>query len=84
LVGFSALTATILMASGCGGSSSSSDDADSTVVSRGLITGFGSVYVNGIRFHTGGTTFSGSSPSKARKAMMESMVTQLIFPMTTN
>ena len=58
LVGFSALTATILMASGCGGSSSSSDDADSTVVSRGLITGFGSVYVNGIRFHTGGTTFS--------------------------
>jgi hypothetical protein len=46
------------MASGCGGSSSSSDDADSTVVSRGLITGFGSVYVNGIRFHTGGTTFS--------------------------
>jgi molybdopterin-guanine dinucleotide biosynthesis protein len=59
LVGVFALTATILMASGCGGSSSSSDgDADSTVVSRGLITGFGSVYVNGIRFHTGGTQFS--------------------------
>lgn len=59
LVGFSVLAATILMASGCGGSSSGSDgDADSTVVSRGLITGFGSVYVNGIRFHTGDTRFS--------------------------
>lgn len=59
LVAAAILTTTILLASGCGGSSSSSDgDADSTVVSRGLITGFGSVYVNGIRFHTGGTRFS--------------------------
>jgi len=48
----------VLLAGGCGGSSSSSDDPDNTVVSRGLITGFGSVYVNGIRFHTGGTQFS--------------------------
>ena len=53
------LTASILLASGCGGSGGSgSDDADSTVVSRGIITGFGSVYVNGIRFHTGSTKFS--------------------------
>jgi hypothetical protein len=59
LLGASALAATVLFASGCGGSSSSSDrDADNTVVSRGLITGFGSVYVNGIRFHTGSTQFS--------------------------
>ncbi len=58
LIGSSALVAAILLASGCGGSSSSSGDADSTVVSRGLITGFGSVYVNGTRFHTGGTQFS--------------------------
>ena len=58
LVGASALVATVLLASGCGGSSSSSDDADNTVVSRGIVTGFGSVYVNGIRFHTGGTQFS--------------------------
>jgi hypothetical protein len=48
----------VLLTGGCGGSSSSSDDPDNTVVSRGLITGFGSVYVNGIRFHTGGTQFS--------------------------
>ncbi len=59
LAGVTALAATILLSTGCGGSSSSSDgDADSTVVSRGLITGFGSVYVNGIRFHTGDTRFS--------------------------
>jgi len=59
LVGISTLLATIMLASGCGGSSSSSDgDADTTVVSRGLITGFGSVYVNGVRFHTGSTQFS--------------------------
>ncbi len=58
-VGVSALAATVLLANGCGGSSSSSDgDADNTVVSRGLITGFGSVYVNGVRFHTGSTQFS--------------------------
>ena len=36
LVGASALVATVLLASGCGGSSSSSDDADNTVVSRGI------------------------------------------------
>lgn len=58
LVGASVLVAAVLLAGGCGGSSSSSDDPDNTVVSRGLITGFGSVYVNGIRFHTGGTQFS--------------------------
>ena len=41
---------------GCGGSSSSGDDAD-PVVSRGVITGFGSVYVNGRRYETDGTRF---------------------------
>jgi len=58
LIGVSTFVAAVLLAGGCGGSSSSSDDADNTVVSRGLITGFGGVYVNGIRFHTGGTQFS--------------------------
>lgn len=52
------LTAVLLGGCGGGSSSSSDDDADTTVVSRGLITGFGSVYVNGIRFHTGSTRFS--------------------------
>jgi hypothetical protein len=49
------------LASGCGGgggSSSSDDDSDTTIASRGVITGFGSVYVNGTRYHTGSTQFS--------------------------
>jgi len=54
-----ALSSSILLASGCGGSSSgSSEDADNTVASRGVVTGFGSVYVNGTRFDTTGTRFS--------------------------
>ncbi len=54
-----ALSTSILLASGCGGGSSSSDDgSDSTIASRGVITGFGSVYVNGTRYHTSGTRFS--------------------------
>lgn len=55
-----ALSTSIMLASGCGGGSSSSSDgdADNTIASRGVITGFGSVYVNGTRYHTGGTRFS--------------------------
>jgi len=64
------LSASVLLASGCGGGggSGSSDDetapvsggdTGTTVVSRGIITGFGSVYVNGVRYHTNsGTHFS--------------------------
>lgn len=74
LIGSSALVAAILLASGCGGSSSSSDDADSTVVSRGLITGFGSVYVNGIRFHTGGTQFSVDDDSGVESDLRVGMI----------
>jgi len=69
------LSAAILLASGCGGSSSSSDgDADNTVVSRGLITGFGSVYVNGIRFHTGGTRFSVDDDSGVESDLRVGMI----------
>ncbi len=51
----------ILLASGCGGGGSSDADegrSDTTITSRGIITGFGSVYVNGTRFRTEGTHFS--------------------------
>ena len=52
------LLTSALLIGGCGGSGSSSDsDSDTTVASRGVITGFGSVYVNGTRYHTGGTRF---------------------------
>ena len=45
-----------LLMTGCGGSSSGSGDGD-PVVSRGIITGFGSVYVNGRRFDTDDASF---------------------------
>lgn len=53
-----AMSLSVLLASGCGGSSSSGDgESDRTVASRGVITGFGSVYVNGTRYRTSGTKF---------------------------
>lgn len=53
-----ALLLSALQLAACGGSSSSSDDAETSIASRGLITGFGSVYVNGKRFRTASTRFS--------------------------
>jgi len=43
---------------GCGSSSSTSGVSGTTTVNKGVITGFGSVYVNGIKFETGQSTFS--------------------------
>ena len=54
-----ALGLSILLASGCGGGSSSeTSSSGASVVSRGIITGFGSVYVNGVRYHTDRTKFT--------------------------
>ncbi len=55
-----ALASSILLASGCGGGSSGGDDevVGDNVVSRGIVTGFGSVYVNGVRFGTDDSSFS--------------------------
>ena len=50
-----ALVAFIL--AGCGGGGGSSTGTGSAGVVQGTITGFGSVIVNGIRFHTGSTNF---------------------------
>jgi hypothetical protein len=60
LTSAAALGLWILLASGCGGGGGSTETSSSgnSVVSRGLITGFGSVYVNGRKFRTNGTTFS--------------------------
>lgn len=46
-----------MLVAGCGGSSSSGSDDGDPVVSRGVITGFGSVYVNGRRFDTDDARF---------------------------
>ena len=55
-----ALCALTLLAAGCGGGSSSdsSSETGASVVSRGIITGFGSVYVNDVRYRTDDTRFS--------------------------
>ncbi len=47
-----ALATTIGLTAGCGSSSSSDDEDAASVVSRGEITGFGSVFVNGHKFET--------------------------------
>jgi len=70
-----ALAIPVLMASGCGGSSSSSDDdSDSTIASRGVITGFGSVYVNGTRYRTDGTRFSVDDEAGAESDLRVGMI----------
>ena len=51
------LATSIGMLSACGGSSSSSDDEAVPVVSRGMITGFGSVFVDDRRFETRDASF---------------------------
>ena len=43
--------------SGCGGGGGSSSGTDS-VTTSGVITGFGSVYVNGVEYETDGSSFS--------------------------
>lgn len=50
------LITTALVISGCGGGGSSDEDTEilSSTSSRGLITGFGSVYVNGVKYETDG------------------------------
>ncbi len=43
---------------GGGGGSASSGVTSSSITARGVITGFGSVYVNGVRYHTGSSSFT--------------------------
>lgn len=42
----------------CGGGSGSSNTSAAGVTTVGTVTGFGSVYVNGVEFQTGGATFT--------------------------
>jgi hypothetical protein len=53
-----ALISSSLVLAGCGGSSSSdNDDPVSGSLTSGIITGFGSIYVNGIKFETDQASF---------------------------
>lgn len=52
------LMASSLLVAGCGTSTESAlASAGTTTVNKGVITGFGSIYVNGIKFETGGSSF---------------------------
>ena len=62
LLKFSAVTiaiAGIIGLTGCGGGSGGDvSSGDVSSASTGIVTGFGSVYVNGVEYETGGSTFS--------------------------
>ncbi len=54
---FFVLTLVGVMLAGCGGGSSTAE-SPADITSRGVITGFGSVYVNGVRYHTNSSSFT--------------------------
>ncbi len=55
---FASLMTTSLLLTGCSGGSSNTTSNATNTVNRGVITGFGSVYVNGIKFETNNSKFS--------------------------
>ena len=62
-----------MIVAGCGGSSSGGSDTD-PVVSRGVITGFGSVYVNSRRYQTEDTRFEVDDDSGSEDELRVGMV----------
>ncbi len=52
------LAAASIVLSACGGGGSGDSSSDTSITARGVITGFGSVYVNGVRYHTNSTSFT--------------------------
>jgi hypothetical protein len=75
-----AVAASMLALSACGGSSSSSSSEDdgAPVFSRGVITGFGSVYVNGRRFQTDDTRFEIDDDSSNESELRIGMVVTVL------
>ena len=58
---YSALSITIagiIGLAGCGGGGGGGDSSSNSVTSSGVITGFGSIYVNGIKYETGSSSYS--------------------------
>ena len=67
------LIASALVITGCGGGGSSSDPEDTTG-SRGIITGFGSVYVNGVKYETDDAEFEVDDASATEDDLRVGMV----------
>lgn len=66
---FASFVAGSLMLSGCGSSSDdSADSSSSAIVNKGVITGFGSVYVNGIKFETDDSEFDIDNKTETTQA----------------
>ncbi|MEW8646980.1 MAG: DUF5666 domain-containing protein [Candidatus Thiodiazotropha endolucinida] len=56
---FCTMLAVCLILSACGGGGGGSASEDGTIITaRGVITGFGSIYVNGVRYHTNSARFT--------------------------
>ena len=74
-----ALIATIPMIPGCGGSSSSGSASDGdTIVSRGVITGFGSIFVNGHEFETDDASFEVDDESGGQDDLRVGMIVTVV------
>lgn len=64
------LVASVLVLTGCGGGGGSTDDPLDSVSSRGIITGFGSVYVNGVKYDTDNAEFEVDDDVNASEAAL--------------
>ena len=78
-----ALVATVPLIPGCGGSSSSGSSSDGgavgdTVVSRGVITGFGSIFVNGHEFETDDASFEVDDESGEQDDLRVGMIVTVV------
>lgn len=70
--------ATAVMISGCGGGGSSSGSVNDPAASRGVITGFGSIYVNGRRYDTDKASFNVDDSSGSEGDLRVGMVVTVV------
>ncbi|MGD8349818.1 MAG: DUF5666 domain-containing protein [Gammaproteobacteria bacterium] len=74
-----ALVATIPLVPGCGGSSSTGSSSEGeTIVSRGVITGFGSIFVNGHEFETDDASFEVDDDSGEQDDLRIGMIVTVV------
>ncbi len=75
-----ALSSAILLSLGltaCGGGGGDTTASASNIISSGTITGFGSVYVNGVKFETVGTSFDIEGTQGSQDQLAIGMVVQV-------
>lgn len=68
------LTSAILLAAGCGGGSSSGSNSGATSSRVGTVTGFGSVFVNGIEYETDNASIRIDGESRSESDLAVGMV----------